>query len=322
MDIDFLLWLQGLRTPFLDALLEAVTDAVTGTAMYAVIAIIYWCISKRAATYVALNIAGGSMVNQALKNTFCVYRPWIRDPRVIPAGDAISNATGYSFPSGHTQVASCEFLSVAVWQKKRKWAVAVCVFLTLLVMFTRLYLGVHTPQDVLVSLLVSILVLIVNAKLLKWVDGGKNRDILFSLVGIVAGAAFLVYGVFKPYPLDYDAAGRLLVDPEEMIADCYKAAGCIFGFFTGWLLERRFVSFDVDGRPLIRVIRGAVGAVILAVIALAGRAGLVSLLGENWGELVFFVVAFVFILFVYPYVFVRVEKIIDRKSARGRQTGG
>ena len=191
MDIDFLLWLQNLRTPFLDTVLEAVTDLVTGVAMYAVIAVIYWCLNKRAATFVAVNIAFGTMVNQALKNTFCVYRPWIRDARVVPAGDAMTNATGYSFPSGHTQVASCEFLSVAVWQKKRKWAVAICVFLTLLVMFTRLYLGVHTPQDVLVSLAVSIAVIFANSLLFKWVDGGKNRDIILSVSGIVLGAAFL-----------------------------------------------------------------------------------------------------------------------------------
>lgn len=313
MDIDFLLWLQNLRTPFWDTLLEAVTDTVTSTAMYAVIAVIYWCVNKRAATYVALNIATGSMVNQALKNTFCVYRPWIRDPRVIPAGEAIHNATGYSFPSGHTQVASCEFLSVAVWQRKRKWVVAICSFLTLLVMFTRVYLGVHTPQDVLVSLAVSLAVIFVNAKVLGWVDDGKNRDVWFTAVGVALGVAFLCYGVFKQYPVDYDATGNLLVDPAEMIEDCYKAAGCVFGFFIGWLLERRFVSFDVVGRPTVRVIRGAVGAVLLALIALLGRKGLVVVLGDCWGELIFFTVAFVFILFVYPYAFTRIEKSILKR---------
>ena len=316
MDIDFLLWLQNLRTPFFDTVLEAVTDLVTGVAMYAVIAVIYWCVNKRAATFVAMNIAFGTMVNQALKNTFCVYRPWIRDARVVPAGDAMTNATGYSFPSGHTQVASCEFLSVAVWKRKRKWAVALCVLLTLLVMFTRLYLGVHTPQDVLVSLAVSIAVIFANSLLLKWVDGGKNRDIILSLSGVLLGAAFLIYATFKSYPLDYDAAGKLLVDPVEMVIDCYSAAGCVFGFCVGWVLERRFVSFEIDGSILARVIRGAVGAVILAIIALVAKDGIISLLGEHWGHLVFFFIAFVYILFIYPLVFVRVEKMMKNKAQK------
>ena len=321
MDIDFLLWLQDLRTPLLDMVLEAVTDAVTGVAMYAVIAIIYWCINKRAATFVAVNIASGTMVNQALKNTFCIYRPWIRDPRVIPAGDAITNATGYSFPSGHTQVAACEFLSVAVWQRKRKWVVILCSFLTLLVMFTRLYLGVHTPQDVLVSLLVSLVVIFVNSLLLKWVDGGKNRDIIFAAVGVVLGIAFLIYATFKPYPLDYDAAGGLLVDPVEMVIDCYSAAGCVFGFCAGWLLERRLVSFKTDGDILVRVIRGAIGTVILALIALVAKDGIILLFGEHWGHLVFIFIAFVYILFLYPLAFSRVERMIKNKTEKTEKTG-
>ena len=161
-------------------------------------------------------------------------------------------------------------------------------------------------------------VIFVNAKVLGWVDGGKNRDILFSLVGIALGIAFLCYGVFKQYPVDYDATGNLLVDPAEMIEDCYKAAGCVFGFFIGWLLERRFVSFDVSGRPTVRVIRGAVGAVLLALIALLGRKGLVVVLGDCWGELIFFTVAFVFILFVYPYVFTRIEKSLKRSPIENK----
>ncbi|MBQ9162152.1 MAG: phosphatase PAP2 family protein [Clostridia bacterium] len=320
MDIDFLLWLQGLRTPFLDTVLEAVTDTVTGTAMYAVIAILYWCINKQAATFIAVNIASGTMVNQALKNTFCVYRPWIRDPRVVPAGDAIHNATGYSFPSGHTQVASCEFLSVAVWQKRRKWVVALCFFFTLLVMFTRLYLGVHTPQDVLVSLAVSIAVIFMNSKLMKWVDGGKNRDIIFASVGVLLGIAFLLYGTFKSYPVDYDAAGKLLVDPVEMIVDCYSAAGCVLGFCVGWLLERRLVAFDTQGDVLVRVLRGAVGAVILAVLALVVRGGLIGLLGEHWGNLGFFFIAFVYILFLYPLAFTKIERLIKNKISATEET--
>lgn len=316
MDIDFLLWLQDIRTPFLDTVLEAVTDMVTGVWMYAVIAVIYWCINKRAATLVAVNIAAGTMVNQGLKNTFCVYRPWIRDPRAIPAGDAMTNATGYSFPSGHTQVAACEFLSVAVWQKKRKWVVILCSFLTLLVMFTRLYLGVHTPQDVLVSLAVSVAVIFANVWLMKWVDGGRNRDIAFAACGIVLGVAFLLYATLKPYPLDYDEAGALLVDPVEMVVDCYSAAGCVFGFCAGWLLERRLVSFDEGGSATTRIIRGAIGTVILALIALLAKDGLILLLGEHWGHLIFFFIAFVYILFLYPLLFVRVERWLKSRAAK------
>ena len=179
MDIKFLLWLQELRGGFWDSFLMGVTDFIASPVVYVFVAVLYWCFNKRAALFLAMNLSLGSLANQTLKNTFCVYRPWIKNPAVVPYAAAMESATGYSFPSGHTQIAASEFLSIAVWQKKRVWLVILSVFMTLTVMFTRLYLGVHTPQDVLVSLVVSCIVIFINAKLLTWIDAGKNRDLIF-----------------------------------------------------------------------------------------------------------------------------------------------
>ena len=232
--------------------------------MYLAMAILYWCFNKKAAYYIAMNISFGSMVNQALKNTFCVYRPWIKNPDIKPVPEAFESATGYSFPSGHTQIASSEFLSVAVWQKKRKWLVGVCIAITLLVMFTRNYLGVHTLQDVLASLAVSVVVLFVTKKILDWADGKKNRDLVVFFVGMAVCSAFLIFTTVKPYPTDFTPDGKLLVDPKEMITDCYAAAGCVYGFLIGWICERRFVNFKTDVSKKSKIIRSVVGSVIIS----------------------------------------------------------
>lgn len=306
MDINYLLWLQGLRGGFIDTVLLTVTEFITSPVMYIFIALIYWCMNKRAAIFLAMNISFGSMLNQTLKNVFCVYRPWIKSTDIIPPEAAKDGATGYSFPSGHTQIASSEFLSIAIWQKKRKWAVAVCIFMTLLIMFTRNYLGVHTPQDVIVSLAVSCIVIFADSNLLKWIDNGKSRDIVVFLTGVAITSILLLYLTYKPYPLDYSADGALLVDPKEMIGDCYTAAGCVFGFLIGWIAERRFVGFSTDAPKKMLIKRGIVGAVTLLIYVVLTM-NLLTSIHPYWGEFMFIMLAFIYILFIYPYLFTKWE---------------
>jgi len=286
---------------------------VASPVMYVFVAVLYWCYNKRAATFLAMNLSFGSLVNQALKNTFCVYRPWIRESKLVPLAAAKETATGYSFPSGHTQIASSEFLSLAYWQKKRTWFVAFCVFMTLLVMFTRMYLGVHTLWDVLASLAVSLVVIFLDAKLFSWVSGGKHRDVWVFGIGCFVAAVFLLYTTVKAYPLDFGADGSLLVNPKEMITDCYAAAGCVFGFLLGWILERRFVKFETAVSGKTKVVRSVIGALILYIFSEFCREPL-GAIHMYWGELFFFFIAFVYILFLYPALFSLWEKPSVNKS--------
>ncbi len=304
--MDYLLWLQGFRGSFLDSFLMAVTDFVVSPVVYVFVAVLYWCFQKRAATFLAMNISIGSMANQVLKNIFCVYRPWILEPKIKPFPGAMESATGYSFPSGHTQLAATEFLSIARWQKNRRWLVTLCVFMTLLVMFTRNYLGVHTLWDVLVSALLACVVIFLNEKLLRWIEKGKNRDLLVSGIGIALALIALAYTTLKSYPIDYNDAGVLLVDPSEMITDCYLASGCLVGFFIGWILERRYLNFSTDVSGKVRLWRGVFGGVLLLFLVLVVRDILVAL-DVYWGNFVFFAFTFVFILFVYPLIFTKIE---------------
>lgn len=307
--MEYLLWLQNFRCDILNVILMAVTDFITSPVMYLGLAILYWCFNKKVAYYIAMNLSFGSMVNQFLKNTFCIYRPWIRNSKIKPYPKAIESATGYSFPSGHTQVAASEFLGLAMWQKKRKGIVLLCVFMTLLVMFTRNYLGVHTLEDVLVSLAVSVAVIFITDKLMRWVDNGDRRDIAVLCTGLVVSAIFLVYVSVKPYPVDYDAMGNILVPPDEMITDCYAATGCVVGFLTGWVAERRIIGFKTDVSGKTKALRGIFGSAGLLVIALFGREPMQSL-HIFWGEFAFFSISFFYILFIVPFVFTRAEKNI------------
>ena len=191
MDIQYLLLLQNLRnstsnalTPFMEMIsLFAVTYLVI------VPALVYWCVDKRSGLYTMASYTTTVAINAVVKLTACIYRPWIRDSRVLPAGDAITTATGYSFPSGHTTSSTSIYgaLAVSAW-KKMRWVSVLCIIFALLTCFSRNYLGVHTPQDVLVGMAEGVLILWAMSKLFPWLDKNPGKENIV-LAMLAAGCA-------------------------------------------------------------------------------------------------------------------------------------
>lgn len=314
MDIKFLLELQEFRERtggIFDAFFEGVSDFVIGSWVFLIIALVYWCIDKKSGTMIMMNVGVGNIVMQFFKNLFCVYRPWVREPRIKPVGDSILTATGYSFPSGHTQVATSEFGSFALWQKKRKWFIVLCIAVIAFVAFSRTYLGVHTPQDVIVGVALTSLVIWLDCKLLKWVDGGDKRDVLVFVTAMVLCAIYLLFITYKSYPVEYTADGMLLADPIEMIAEGYSAASCAIGFFVGWFIERRFINFEPPKGLKNKIICFLIGAVLLLLIknhicdALSEYIAELGNLGLYISRLIKYFILFVFVMIIYP-VFINI----------------
>ena len=271
--------------------------------------IIYWCFDKKTGVFAMFCFGTGNFVNQFIKNTACVYRPWINEPALKPAVDALDGATGYSFPSGHT-VSAATVAGAIGWAWRKKWpAVFVfCILYILAVGFSRNYLGVHTPQDVLVALLESIVIIAAIGPFVKWVDGAPNRDILVVAVGLAISAAFLVYATYKPYPMDY-VNGELLVNPRDMLIDCYRSAGMLAGMLVGWFCERRYVGFETDNcTAAVRVVRAVIGVVLsLSMYAVVGSFT-VNVLGSLQGGLIKMFITLLTAAFLAPGISQAIEK--------------
>lgn len=185
MDFEYLLFLQNLRAEapnFINSLLLFISEFAAGSLPVVIIVVFYWCIDKRTGQRMGLCFAGATMVTQLIKNIACVYRPWKQDARLQIAPEAAATATGYSFPSGHATLAASFYGNIAAYLKKySKWWILPCVLLTLLTAFARNWLGAHTPQDVLVGMMIALVVLLLSKYLLNWADGGKNRDWLLAM---------------------------------------------------------------------------------------------------------------------------------------------
>ena len=215
MDIQILLFLQEFREgagAFLADFMAKMTFLGEINSAIVIMAIVYWCFSKETGAYLLMGWAGNRLLNGVLKVTACVYRPWIRDARIVPYGNAITTATGYSFPSGHTMNAATIFGGTALKKNLPKAMRIVLFAILFFVAFSRIFLGVHTPQDVLVGAIGGTLMMFLVMKILEWTDKNPKMDIAVVCMGILLAVGVAVYAGVKPYPEDYDEAGKLIVD--------------------------------------------------------------------------------------------------------------
>ena len=204
MDMQYLLTLQGMRDSLGEGVAKVVTtisDVVTSPVFYLIIAFVFWCVNKKKGLFYVFSLVWANFLNGMLKITFCVFRPWLLNTEIRPFDFSMTEATGYSFPSGHATAATAIFGSIAWTERKRKWAVALCVFLLLVIGFTRNYLGVHTPQDVIVGILSSILCIVVLDRLFAWVDRKDGRDLWMTGISLVLLIVGLLYTELRVYPI-------------------------------------------------------------------------------------------------------------------------
>jgi undecaprenyl-diphosphatase len=122
----------------------------TVVALITIAAVTYlWIDGKRAASlFVAVSIAGGALLVSLLKFGFARPRPELVSHLV--------DVNSFSFPSGHATMATVTYLTLGVLlarvQRRRRMKVyllTVALILVFIVGFTRVYLGVHWPTDVL-----------------------------------------------------------------------------------------------------------------------------------------------------------------------------
>lgn len=142
MDINILLALQNFRNGVGACLVSFMTKMSFIGEMNTVLiitALIYWCVSKDFGQYLLMGWSANRVVNGFLKVTACVYRPWIRDARIVPESGALAAATGYSFPSGHSTNAASLFGGGAIRKELPKALRIVLGVVLALIPFSRCF---------------------------------------------------------------------------------------------------------------------------------------------------------------------------------------
>lgn len=295
--MTFLWLLEGIRTPFLDKLMQFITYFGQELIIIAVICTLYWCVDKRFAYLLGFTYFTAGLCVQALKITFRIPRPWVLDPEFHAVESALPGATGYSFPSGHTQGATCLFVPLAL-KAKNKYMKTACVFAFLLIGFSRMYLGCHTPKDVLVSMGLSLMVSIIIWKLQNFFldDNGYLKQI--AVVLILFSLAVAIYSLLLHNSRTIETRYAL---------DCCKAAGAGIGFGIGWYVERTKLNFETrTGNVRIQIFKLVAGLVIALLI----KECFSFIFGTSvLAKMSEYFILILWVLVIYPYLF---SKILRR----------
>ena len=271
--MGFLYILETLRMPGLNELMLAVTMLGEETAFLALALIVFWCVDKKRG-YLLMSVGFlGIMANQFMKLWFRVPRPWVLDGNFTILEQAREAASGYSFPSGHTTTAFATFGSIAASTRKR-WAAAVAVLLAVLVGFSRMYIGVHTPADVLAGALTS-LVLIAALRGPVLSGSGKGMKIILAVM-LAAAVGLLVFVERYPFPADVD--GHNL---QSGVKNAYTMIGSLAGVAIVYVLDLKYLEFNTKAVWWAQILKAALGLGIVLFVKEGLRAPLDALLAGS-----------------------------------------
>lgn len=266
------------------------------------LSIMYWGINKKAGEFLLLVFGTNLYINILLKMIACIPRPWILDERICPIKSVMPMADGYSFPSGHTAGAMSTWGGTAFYFWKNKILRWIMISFVCLVAFSRNYVGVHTPQDVLVSIFVGIIVILSISQLQKWIDNSPKRKNIFYIITMILGILFCIYLQIRCsiQMQSYDSTTDL-INPLAMKHSAYGKMGFYFGLFTGWFLERKFIKFEViEGLNLKKIILLIVGILFMFGSTILIKNLLLNILEYRFVSLIISCYIGLFITFIYP----------------------
>ncbi|MBQ9797110.1 MAG: phosphatase PAP2 family protein [Clostridia bacterium] len=269
--------IEQIRTPFGDVLMGLITHLGEEMLFMAVSLIFFWCIDKKRGYFLLSAGFTGLVCVQMFKMMFRIPRPWVLDPKFTIVESAREMATGYSFPSGHTQCASNLYGGVARSSKKR-WVQITGVVLCLLVAFSRMYLGVHTLLDVGVSLLISAVTLFV---LFPVFDKGYERPrVMYITIGVMAllAIANLLFVMLFPFPADVDPVN--LADAQKV---AWQMAFLVAGMSLIYPIDRKFIKFDTHAVWWAQILKLVIGIGLVMLVRVLLKEPLNALFGINLG---------------------------------------
>lgn len=268
--MELLYILEDLRNPVLDALMLLVTRLGEETPFLVAAMIVFWCVDKRRGYYLLTVGFLGTLLNQFVKLLCRVPRPWVVDPNFTILEQAREAAAGFSFPSGHSTSAVGAYGAIAATVKNR-WVRAVCIAVCVLVPFSRMYIGVHTPADVLVG---SAMALVLVWVLRPLAFGASDRVVLGCFGAAFAlGVGLMVFTANYPFAVEASQLHNL----ESGAKNAYTMMGAAAGLLIGFSLEKKYVKFETKAVWWVQILKVVLGFVLVIAVKEGLRAPLEAL---------------------------------------------
>ena len=285
------MWFDPTITDVLRNLLPGLGDffllvtQLGGTIFYvALLLIVYWAFNKREAILVSYILIAAMISNYWLKMIIANDRPPVSNWH--PGADA----SHYSTPSGHAQT-SATFYGWITARIKTWWMALIAIVLTLLIGISRVYLGVHFIEDVLLGWGIGIITVLLFVYLEKPAREYLSRYNTEHLLLVLMVIGFLITMISSLFP-----------QPPNDNFGAY--GGLTMGFALGLILERRFVNFSnepYEGQKWRLVLRVVIG-LILVIGVMFGLSGILPT-EEIWLRTIRYCLVALTGIFVWPAIF-------------------
>ena len=291
----FLYWLENLRIPVLNELMIGITYLGDEIAFLITALILMWCVDKKKGYYILSVGFLGTIANQFMKLWFRIPRPWVLDENFTILEQAREGASGYSFPSGHTQSAVGTFGSIAYITKNKalRW---ICFAVVVLVPFSRMYLGVHTPLDVGVATAMAGILIFG----LKPVILGKNERVFPAFLGIMVAVSicFLCFVEGYDFPADIDAHNM-----ASGLKNAYTLLGSLLGLVVVYIVDTKWLHFPTSAVWWAQIIKVVVGFAMVLTVKSGLKAPLETVFGALCGRGVRYFLIVIVAGVVWPVTF-------------------
>ena len=303
--MEVLYFLEKLRFPVLDECMLLITRLGEETAFLVIALIVFWCVDKRKGYYIMSVGFLGTMFNQFLKLLCRVPRPWVLDPEFTIVEKAREAATGYSFPSGHSQTAVGTFGAIAASTKNR-WVRTASIAIAVLVPISRMYLGVHTPYDVLTGSLMALVLVLVLKPMTAMENPRSMKRIIAVMLALAVG--LLLFVELYPFPADTDAHNL-----ESGMKNAYTMLGCLVGVAVVYIAEKKYVNFETKACWWAQILKAVLGLAVVLLVKEGLRSPLEAVLAVYTARAVRYFLVVVTAGFLWPMTFQWFSKLGAKK---------
>ncbi|MBO7215097.1 MAG: phosphatase PAP2 family protein [Clostridia bacterium] len=277
--MDFLYFLEKLRNPVCDAFFSLITQLGEETAFMAIAIIVFWCFDKYQGYFLLITGFVGTIFNQFLKMLFRVPRPWVKNPNFTVVKGSVEGAGGFSFPSGHTQTSVTLYGGIAR-ANGCKWLRITMIALCVLIPFSRLYLGVHTPLDVGVSVFISIALVFGGYPLFKRAETNKKLMCLIVLSTLVLVVFYTLFVCLYNFPKEVYSEVNYH-NLESAKNNAFTLIGCSVGLIVVYFVDSKFIKFEVDAVWWAQILKVVIGLGLVIALKILLKSPLDNLFNGN-----------------------------------------
>lgn len=275
-------FIQSFRSSFFDLFFNLISFLGEESVYILLLSIIYFTIDKKKGELLSFTMFFTGIFNNTIKGIVDAPRPFEKYP------DKITNlrpetSTGSSFPSGHTQIFSSFWMSVYLEFRKR-FLLYIAIIFSILMALSRLYLGVHFLEDVLVSIVLGFGAAYLIHKYVSPLDERKRMVVYVT-----------TFVLFLPFVLILNTA------------DLYKTYGLLIGFIFALLFEHKYVRFEIHNNLKKNCVRVVLGLLLMLSVQLGFKVifdfSIFSFIPSNVLDMIRYTLITFLGLGVYPILF-------------------